>query len=376
MQKIILYTDTPLVGGAEKHMQLLAKYLLRDGYEVKIVCSQFKKLDPWVAAMKEEGIEVIRLKVSHKHDPRNLLELRKIISKEKPDILHIHLWNPGACRFAFWASSQKNLKIVTTEHDPFPLKNLKKSFKKKTIRKTAVTIAVSSANSDLLLRLYPELKGKLSMIHNGIDLDAFEKNLLQFTNQEKAKIRRQLFNADAGNFIITTVAALHSRKGLNFLIDAFNEIYQTKRECKLVIVGEGPQKKDLEKQIKKLGLQDAVKMTGPQENIAKILKSSDLFVLPSVKEAFGLVVLEAMAAKLPVIASKVGGIPEIIEDGKNGMLTNPEDKTALAQKMLLLIKNAPLREKIAFLGHHRVKDFDVKKMVKKTEAVYDQVLGT
>lgn len=213
----------------------------------------------------------------------------------------------------------------------------------------------------------------MSVIHNGIDLEMFEKDLFHFTSQEKQKIRNQLFKAKNGETIILTIAALHPRKGLKYLIKAYKEIYEQKNDTRLIIIGEGPEKNELKKLAKKLKIADHIEFLGHQENISRILKTCDIFVLPSIKEAFGLVLLEAMAAQLPIVATNVGGIPEIIEDRKTGFLVPPQDSRALAQALLMLINNKALREKIAFLGLHRAKLFDIHGMVEKTKKVYDQV---
>lgn len=374
MNNILFYTDTPITGGAEKHIHLLAKNLIRDGYAVKVVCSNYKKLDEWCAEMKHDGIEIIRLRVSHKHDPRHYFQLKKLLKKHGPDLLHLHLWNPGACRYAFWAGGKKRPDIVTTEHDPFPLHGLKKKFKKNALNKTVHTITVSEANYGKMLEWYPELKNRMSVIHNGIDLDAFEKELIHFTTQEKQKIRSRLFDAEPEEKILLTIAALHPRKGLKYLLQAMQKIIEQKNSTKLVVIGEGPEKKDLEKLAEKLKINGNVKFLGHQESIPRMLKSSDLFVLPSLKEAFGLVLLEAMAAQLPIIATNVGGIPEIIDDRKTGILVEPKDSDALAQSILMLLNNKPLRDKLAFLGHHKVKEFGVQTMVEKTKKVYAEIL--
>jgi glycosyltransferase involved in cell wall biosynthesis len=363
-----------MTGGAEKHIQLLAKSLKDDGYDIRVVCSNYKKLDAWCAEMKKDGIEVLRIKVSHKHDPRHYFQLKKILKQYSPELLHLHLWNPGSCRYGFWAAARNKTPIVTTEHDPFALKGFKKNFKRKSLEKTAHTITVSGANYGQMLKWYPESKGHISVIHNGIDLEAFEKQLMHFTTQEKQKIRSKLFGATPDDTVLLTIAALHPRKGIKYLIRAMRKIVEQKNSTKLVIIGEGPEKKELEKLTEKLQLQKHVRFLGRQENIPKILKSSDIFVLPSVKEAFGLVLLEAMAAQLPVVAARVGGIPEIVEDRKSGILVPPQDEDALAKHILMLINNRPLREKLAFLGHHRVKMFDAEAMVEKTKKVYHEVL--
>jgi len=375
MAKIIFYTDTPIYGGAERHMTLLARNLIRNGDQVTIIFSGFKQLNSWQEELKKTGIPTIRLKVSHKHDPRHFLQLKKIFNKEKPEILHLHLWNPASCRYAFFAADKKNTRIVATEHDPFPIKGFRKSIKNKCLKKTDHVIAVSNANKEYLIKEYPELKNKISVVHNGIDLESFEKELIHFTAQEKYKIRHILFNAGNNDFIIISIAALHARKGLKYLIEAYKQALNEIPNSKLVVIGEGPQEKELKKLIKSLEIFNNVVLLGFQKNIPGILKSSDLFVLPSIKEAFGLVLLEAMACQLPIIASEVGGIPEIIHNHKNGELVKAASSKELAAKIIELYKNTAQREKIAFLGNHYVKNFDAKEMARKTEQIYHKVLS-
>ncbi len=375
MKKIFLYTDTPIAGGAEKQMLLLAKYLRDFGNEVKIICSTFKSLDRWCNAIKKESTTdnpVIRLSAWHKHDPRQFFQLKKLLQKEKPDIFHIHLWNPGAGRYAFMASNKQKTKIVATEHDPFILKGIKKIFKKMALKKTNHTIAISHDNAKKMLQWYPEIKGKISVVHNGIDQDGF----LSATDGKKEVFKSvgnglKPFPTD---FIITSVAALHPRKGLKYLIAAMPKVLKQKPNCKLVIAGEGPQKKELQILINRLGLERKIILLGHQDNVINILKASDIFVLPSIKEAFGLVLLEAMAAGIPIVASRVGGIPEIVENQKSGLLVESENSSALAEKIILLVNNKALRQKLASEGLKRVQQFDAKEMAKNTEMVYRKTL--
>ena len=373
MPKILFYTDTPIAGGAEKQMLLLADHLDKSNYQIQLVCSSFKSLDRWVQEFLDHGHRVTRLKVWHKHDPRHYFGLKKILKKERPDLLHIHVWNPASCRYAFWAAQKTHTKIIVTEHDPFVLRGFKNFLKKKFLRKTNEVIAVSESNRQFLLKSYPFLKERITTIHNGIDIKTIQKELLHFTNQEKKRIRHELFQSKNGQ-IILSIAALHPRKGLKYLLKAFAEVVHNFKDLKLVIVGEGPEQKELEKLSKNLGIDNKVVLLGYQQIISQLLKSSDLFVLPSIKEAFGLVLLEAMAVGVPIVATEVGGIPEIIQNHKNGELVEAANSKDLAEKIQELLKNTALREKLAFIGLHEVKKFSVEQMAKKTQEVYDKVL--
>lgn len=375
MTKILFYTDTPIYGGAERHMLLLARKLNPEKFQVSLACSNYKALNEWANQWKGFGFKVYRLKVAHKHDPRHIFQLKKILKEEQPEVVHNHLWNPGSCRYSFSAINKKTTKIVSTEHDPFPLKNLKNSLKKGYLKKTDHTIMVSEPNKEMWIKLYPFIKNKTSVVHNGIDIQAFEKHLIHFSTQDKTKIRTKHFKANSDNFVILTVAALHPRKGLDTLIKSFTKTGEAFPKAKLIITGEGPQRPTLEKLIKKLSLDNKVVLTGQQENIPYLMKSADMFVLPSDKEAFGLVLLEAMTTGLPIIASNVGGIPDIIKNNKNGILVNPGNADELSEKMIKLITNKALREKLAYVGHHDVKEFDAEIMAKKTAQIYNHVMN-
>ena len=349
MKKVLFFTDTPIYGGAERQMIDLAKFTNPENYQVSVAFTDNQPLDQVEKELRESNIPVFRLKSKHKHDPSILFELKKIIKEVEPDILHLHLWNPGACRYAFYAIDPKKTKIVCTEHDPFLLSGMKRYFKEQCLKKTELTILVSHANEVLIQNQYPQLIDKTAVVHNGIDLAKFEKAIAHITTQEKQKIKDQVFKANNHDFIIISIAALHPRKGLKYLIEAYSKAVRDIPNSKLVLIGNGPEQKELEKQIVELKMSDKIIILNKVESIPKLLKCSDLFILPSLKEAFGLVLLEAMVCQLPIIASNVGGIPEII-NGKNGVLVEPQSPNKLANKIVELYRSQPQREKLAFLG--------------------------
>ncbi len=374
-KKVSLYTDSPVPESPEHQMLLLAKNLNKDKYLISLICPSNKQMDPWCKEWTSAGFRIKRFKKSNNKDPRRYLQLKKILEDEKPDLLHVHLHGPLACRQVFGGADLKTTKIVSTEHDPYKLSRLSSSFKNKLLAKTDFTLTVSDAAGDLMIKLYPQIKNKIVTVHNGIDLEEFRKPLIHFVNQQKNHIRNRIFNADADDFVIISVAALHERKGLNYLIEAFAKVAEKKDKVKLAIVGEGPERKKLEKLIKNLKLDDKVTLAGSQKEIALLLGASDLFVLASIKEAFGLAILEAMDAGIPVIGANVGGIPEIIEDNKTGLLVEPKDVESLKEKILQLMENQPLRQKLTYVASHHVKKFDAHEMVKKTEKIYDHLLN-
>lgn len=375
MKRILLYTDTPLAGGAEIQMFLLTKFLDKDKFTPIIALSNNEPLDKLVENFDKEGIKVIRINAKSKHNPVHYLSLKRIIAEEKIDILHLNLWNPASCRYGFLAGKSTNIPMIVTEHDPFELTGFKNAFKKYGLKNVSKIVTVSLENQKLLKKLFPEHKEKIEVIQNGIDIDWWQSQTLRFTEQQRHEIKTEIFSTNEDTLIIISVAELHERKGLKYLIKAISEVKEKYPNIKLVIIGEGPDRKNLENLIEDLKLEDHVTLLGRRKEIPKLLKSSNIFVLPSRREAFGLVNLEAMITPLPVIASKVGGIPEIVKDDETGILVTPENEKELAQALRTLIADSSLREKMAGNGFLRVKEnFSAQKMAKEYEKLYADIL--
>lgn len=376
-KKILLTTDTTIIGGAEKHMLNLARFLDREKFKPYLFCGSHKNLDQWCKKMKELDVEVIRTIAKNKHNPRYYFGLKDAIEELDIDLIHAHIWNPASNRYAYLAAKATKKPLVITEHDPFILSPLKNWIKKRLLKNVTHVITVSEKNRELLRKNYPNIRGKITTIHNGLDTTWFESQLLSFSASERNQFREEEFKANEKTNVIACIAELHARKGLIHLINAAKILKEKDTPFKVIIVGKGPQQKKLEAQIKKSDLNEEVKLLGYQNEIPKILASSDFFVLPSLNEAFGLVLLEAMAAKLPIIATKNGGIPEIITNNITGILVPPGDGKSIAYAILRLLNDRKTAEKIAKNGYERVKkEFDIKTMVRKTEEVYAKVLTT
>lgn len=372
---VLFYTDTLIIGGAENQMYLLAKFLNKEKYNVMLVCSDYKHLDEWTNKFEQDEIEVIKLNVMHKHDPRHYFQLKELIKHRNIDLIHIHVWNPASCRYAFMASSKYNVPTIVTEHDPFELPKLKSIIKQKLLKKIKHVIAVSDANRTLLLNLFPQLRNRVTVVHNGIDVTWFESQLLSFSDKQRKEYREKHFSVDDDTKVILSVAELHERKGLHYLIQAIPELLEKEKNFKVVIAGSGPQQSELEKLADQMKIKKYVEFLGFRKNIPHLMAASDIFVLPSEKEAFGLVLLEAQAAKLPIVATKVGGIPEIIEHKKNGLLVPPHHPEKLAGEILKFFNDDVRTKNYTEEGYKTLKEnFDAKMMAKNTEEIYDRVL--
>lgn len=361
-KNILLFTDTPLSGGAELQMYLLAKFLDRNKFNPIVCIGPYPTLDKLAKNLENEEIRVIRLQIKHKNDSKQLKLLKEIIKTEKIDLLHVHLWNPASGRFALLAGKSTKTPTIITEHDPFKINPIKNFFKKFAINKVRKIITVSSDNKKLLQKLYPKFSDKIAVIHNGIDLTWWKSQTLSF-KKELHKSNETLLGL--------TVAELHPRKGIHVLLEAIEALVKTKKNLHFAIAGDGPQRKILEKLIAKRGLNNTVTLLGRQKNIPYLMKTADFFVLPSVREAFGMVILEAMVSGLPIIASKTGGIPEIIKNEKTGLLVPPNNPEKLAEAIQKLISSKKLREKFIKNSSTLVeKKFSAKIMARNYEKLF------
>ncbi len=360
MKHVLFYTDTPNLGGAEKHMLLLAKYLSQKGISVSLAYGRYSKISKLHDEFAKYCKQIFILNALHKHDPRHYSQLKKIFSKNKFDIIHLHLWNPGSCRYAFFAASSSRLPIVTTEHDPFELSGMKRLIKKNCLAKTERTITISKDNLRLLGEFYGVSKEQLELVHNGIEIDRY------LDNHEKADLPVQ-----KGAQVITCIAELHHRKGHRYLLEAFRKLQMHMPMLHLVLVGTGPADRELRDQYSQI---PHVHFLGWREDIPQILKASDILILPSLKEAFGQVILEAMASRVITVATNNGGIVDIIKDGATGYLVPPANSQSIIEGITTIIKNPDQKRDIEKTALASVKaNFTAEKMTDKTLAVYQKV---
>lgn len=210
---------------------------------------------------------------------------------------------------------------------------------------------------------------KFTAIYSGI---RFEK----FLNiQIDSKLRKKALGLSEDCLVIGTVGRLVPIKGHFYLIDAMRYLLKEIPGVTLLIIGEGPLKHKLESQVDKMGLTQAIKFLNFQENIQNILSILDLFVLPSLNEGMGRVIVEAQISGLPIVATQVGGIPDLVIDGVNGFLISPKNPELLAQAMIKILKNNELAKKMGELGKRgALQKFGAKQMIGKIEFLYDMLL--
>jgi N-acetyl-alpha-D-glucosaminyl L-malate synthase BshA len=213
-----------------------------------------------------------------------------------------------------------------------------------------------------ILKKYKE---KVVVIPNGIDLNDFN---LRCSKDECRKI----LNLHTNEKIVLFVGGLEPRKAPDILIKAMSKVVKSVPNSKLVIVGSGSMEKMLKNLVRSLGTSEHIRFAGFVKNDEKVLyyRSADVFALPSLYEIFGIVNLEAMACGVPIVASKVGGIPEIVKRGENGLLVPPRDVDALADAIIYLLENEDIRKRMGERAKVMVKAYSWEKIAEKYEEVY------
>ena len=204
---------------------------------------------------------------------------------------------------------------------------------------------------------------KVQVIYNGLDVSAL------VPGDDPDAVRRKL-GILPGQRVVAMVGRLHAVKGHVFLLQAARQVVAQYDEVVFLLVGEGTERRLIERTVEELGLNDKVIMTGYYPNVSELYPIMDMLCLPSLMEGMGLVLLEAMYFGVPVVATQVGGIPELIIDGESGLLVAPGNSEALAVAITWLLDDPDLRQRLIVGGQRRAQEFTVEKMVRQTEMVY------
>lgn len=348
-------------GGAQRYVRDLAIRLPRERYMVAVAHGGSGWLHTTLA---ESGIRTIPLahmgrNISMLREYRAALELALTIWRERPDILHLNSSKVGA----FGAVIGRALgvpRIVFTAHG-WPHNEKRPRIKRALIHMSEwITILLchrTIAVSEAMYREAP-LKKNVVVIHHGIEPP-------RFLAREEA---RRALGLAPDAFIIGTVAELHANKGLDILIRAAAHLPHT-----IAIIGGGEEHERLREEARTLTILDRVIFLGERPGAAALMRAFDIFVLPSRTESFGYVLLEAAHANLPVVASAVGGIPEIIHHEKTGILVPPENPEALAAALKKLAENGEARARLgSALFNFATTRFSLGETVSATMRVYAQ----
>ena len=357
--------------GAPRHLLSLIDNLDGKDFTVSVIVPQ----GPLADELKSRNIPVFLVPMKRRSDMAAIKAIEKLLKKYDPDIIHAHGSRAGL--FARLAAKDLPIKVVYTEHTRTPEFKLANPvldwghIKASTMlgKFTDMHIAVSNAVKNFLLNNKIAKPHTITTIYNGIEQkpsDQIDTDTLNIINKYGLKKK---------DVLIGTIGSLNLQKDTATLIKAMPKIIKKLPSAKLIIVGSGPLKYKLQKLVKKLNLTGKVIFTGSIKDISSILQLFTVFVLPSKSEAFGISILEAMRANVPVIATRVGGIPEVVTHNQNGILIQPNNFKVLASTVVRLLNDKKLQRKIIKNGLDTVKKFSSNKMVNETAKLYKKLIN-
>lgn len=312
-------------------------------------------------ACKKYDIKRYYIKCGNKINLSVILEIRKILFKDKINILHSHGYKADI--YNYLATINTNVKKVATCHNWLG-DSYKMSFysliDRFALKKFDYVVAVSAQIREILINSKIP-KEKISIISNGIDINEF-KNI-------SASIRSDLGIKD-NEVVIGTIGRLSEEKGHKHLLNISRSIFKEHPFVIFLIIGDGNLKNYYEKKYS----EQFIIFTGFRTDIAALLRSMDIFVLPSLTEGLPIALLEAMAAKLPIVASDVGAIPMVVKNNESGYLVPPGNEKVLKRSILSLVKNKEKREKFGGIGYSIVEnEFSEDKTVNSYLNLYSRV---
>ncbi|PCJ01537.1 MAG: N-acetyl-alpha-D-glucosaminyl L-malate synthase BshA [Flavobacteriales bacterium] len=365
----------PTFGGSGVVATELGKALAAKGHKVHFITYQ----QPVRLDIFSENIFYHEVKVSDyplfDYQPYELVltsKLVDVVKFEKLDILHVHYAIPhaSAAYMAQQILKSQGIKIpfVTTLHGTdITLVGKDASFAPVITfainESNAVTAVSESLKQDTLKHF--KIKREIEVIPNFICLDQYKYN------GNIAELKKSFAPNDEK--ILVHVSNFRKVKRTEDVLKVF-DIVRKQKPVKLIMVGDGPERSSLEKLCRELNVCHLVKFLGKVKDTERILSASDVFILPSESESFGLAALEAMAAKTPVISTNTGGIPEVNKDGVSGFLSNVGDVKAMAENTLKIISDDITLEKFKENAYQQAKVFDIRIVLPKYEKLYKSLI--
>ena len=370
--RVLFITDTgidlPVLGGSERHLLALSRGLQEHGHQVSVVQLYHRADGP-----RHDSDGIFRFPIRRLNSTEGLRQMWRVhdlIRRTEPDI--VQTFHEKSDLIAAMCPGAGRLRLVSSRRDL--------GFKRSWAIRTAARVIdrrfhgfvyPSAAVEDVVRQNRATRRAVHRRIVNGVDVEYFRPP----APGEKAAARDTL-QLSADQRVVVCVANLRPVKGVNHLLDAFARLPARQETDRLLLVGGGRLEPDLRAQADRLGVADQVRFVGHQKDVRPFLRAADYLVLPSLSEGLPNSVLEAAAAGLPVVATRVGGVPEVIIHDVNGLLVEPGSADSLADAMQMLHGDPERRAAIARAARETArKQFSIDRMVAEHESLYAQLTG-
>lgn len=353
MKKVLLVVPTLLQGGGQKFVLDLAKGLDKEEFQVRVLLYFRQHHRAFAEFAQQNNIETVFLNKKKGLDLSFFKQLRAAVKEFDPDVVHTHL-NSMLYMLPFYRRHQVKLHTVHTlaQKEHYGLQKLVNFIAFHLLG--VVPVGISDTVADTIAQTHRINRRSIPVVYNGVDCKRYAK----------PKVKTDTFN-------FVTVGTIYDVKNFPFLVECFAELYKQHPEARLTIVGNGAKRGVLMQKIAALGLDNIVTITGTVGNVEDYLAAADVYVASSLFEGLPLSILEAMAAGLPVISTNVGGVPDIVRNGENGLLIPLGDKASYIAALTELTENAEKREAFALRSQELSKNYDEELTVHGYESLYN-----
>lgn len=358
---IVLHTESSRGWGGQENRTLNEMLGLREyGHTALLACQPGARLG---ARAREAGFKVFETPMRSALDLPAILRLRRIIAQQRPDIVNTHSGRDTQLAGMAAHSIVRRPRIIRTRHLALPITS---RFTYSVLPDHVVTVS-DHVTRHLISAGVPA--NRISTVHTGIDL-------ARYTARANGGTLRAELGLPTGAQLIGTVAILRKKKGHAELLEAIPAVLERFPDAHFVFAGDGPQRANIERRIATMRLDGHVHLLGLRRDIVNILASLDLVVLPTHQEALGTAFVEAGAMGLPCIGSNVDGVPEVIDDGKTGILVPVDNPPALSRAIIALLDDPALRHALGTAAREKIRlRFSREAMVGGMLKVYEKLLA-
>lgn len=359
-KKRILHIATALTWrGGEQQLAYLVQEL-NGQYEQFVLCTRGSAMEKFCL---ENNISVFRQRKRSGLDLFYAKRIQLICKNQKIDLCHLH--DAHAHSFAILAADlfRNKCPLVLSRRVDFPIKNKWTSAHKYNHPAIAAILCVSQAIAEITGRGIKD-KSKIKTVYSGIDLSKFSA---------KSGLLRRDLNLSDDVFLVGNTSALADHKDYFTFLDVAEQVLEASTNVKFIIFGDGPMKREIVDYAKSKKHAEDIIFTGFRDDIPQVLADLDLFFISSKTEGLGTSILDAFATMVPVVATAAGGIPELVENKKTGLLLEVGDRKGLSEAILSLIKDADLAKSLAQNAYEKVKQFTKEETARRTAGEYEKV---
>jgi glycosyltransferase involved in cell wall biosynthesis len=372
---VLLIIDTLGVGGAEALLPVLLKRIDTTRFTVSVLTLDTKPRNHVRDQVAEHAHHLIEWTRRPLLNPRRIQDITAVIAQLHIDVVHTHLLYSNVQ--GTLAAHRAGVPCVATLHNVYPAKSHMKSIPKRhaeayALRKAgARVIAVSDEIAGAYSGAGLLSRRSVTTIPNAIDLD----RLTAVSAEDAQRTRDEILGRSAGPLILT-VGRMVRQKGYPDLVRAARRIVDHYPEARIVIAGKpSDDTAAVTREIARVNLHNNVTLLGMRSDVPQLLAAADVYVMPSLWEGAPIALLEAMAAGSPVVATRVGGIPSVVDDGRNGLLVEPHNPVDLADAINAVLGDSDLADRLGRAGRQTAQGFGAREWAQRIEAEYESVLG-